>query len=96
MLLTCFLPACNHLSSTVRFSLQALALLNNRFMVRMAEHFAERVKTEPDPVAVAFGLAVSREATQAELADLQAYADKHGLPATCRLIFNLNEFAYIY
>ena len=76
-------------------ALQALALLNNRFMVRMAEHFAERVKTEPDPVAVAFGLAVSREATQAELADLQAYADKHGLPATCRLIFNLNEFAYI-
>ncbi len=76
-------------------ALQALALLNNAFTVRMAEHFAERVKAEPEPVAAALRIALSREPEAEELAALRGYAAEHGLPATCRLIFNLNEFSYV-
>ena len=76
-------------------ALQALAMLNNRFMVRMAEYFAERVEAEPEPVAAAFRLAMCREATPDEVSQLEAYAGKHGLPAACRLILNLNEFVFV-
>ena len=61
----------------------------------MAEHFAERVSKEPDPVAAAFRLALSREASPEELATMVDYSEKHGLAATCRLLFNLNEFSFI-
>ena len=76
-------------------ALQALALLNNKFVVRMSEHFAATLQGEPDPVARALELALSRPAREGELAALRAYADQHGLAATCRVIFNLNEFAFV-
>ena len=76
-------------------ALQALALMNNRFTVRMAEHFADNVKGDPEPVAEAFELALSRKPTADELNLLNRYAETHGLAATCRLILNLNEFAFI-
>lgn len=76
-------------------ALQALALLNNAFVVRMAEHFARQVESEPDPVAAAIAHALSRPASEEERRLLNQYARKHGLAATCRLIFNLNEFAFV-
>jgi len=79
--------------------LQSLALLNNRFMVRMAEHFAERVTSLGNDnaarVSAACRLALSRNPTHAELAKLTAYADQHGLANTCRLILNMNEFVFV-
>jgi hypothetical protein len=78
---------------------QALALMNNPFMVAMSRRFAARLEstapTTVDRVTAAFRLAVSRPPTDAERADLTAYAEKHGLPATCRVIFNLNEFVFV-
>jgi hypothetical protein len=76
-------------------ALQALALLNNKFVVRMSEHFAGRVQDEEDPLARAIELALSREARPGELDALRAYAGNHGLAAACRIIFNLNEFAFV-
>jgi hypothetical protein len=80
-------------------ALQALALLNNRFMVRMSEHFAARVaKTSPDlreQIAAACLFAMSRRPTDDELNTLVEIAQKHGLPNACRLIFNTNEFAFV-
>jgi hypothetical protein len=76
-------------------ALQALAMLNNQFMVRMAEHFADRMKGELDPVGSAFELALSRKATDDERAMLDQYATEHGMAALCRLIFNLNEFSFV-
>ena len=80
--------------------LQALALLNSRLTVAMARHFAERVRTEvgADPgaqVERAMALAVQREPTAEERATLAPYAKSHGLEATCRLLFNLNEFVFV-
>ena len=80
-------------------ALQALAALNNRFMVRQAAYFAERLKEEASSVDEqinhAFRLALLREPSADELTTLSEYAKKHGLPAACRLIFAMNEFIYV-
>ena len=76
-------------------ALQALALLNNKFVVRMSEHFAAELTAEEDPVARAIELALSRKATPGESQALREYSNQHGMAATCRIIFNLNEFAFV-
>jgi hypothetical protein len=79
-------------------ALQALALLNNGFMISMSKSFAERLRRESDStegqITRAFELALSRAPTDSELTDLASYTREHGLPNTCRLIFNLNEFIF--
>ncbi len=79
--------------------LQSLALLNNPFMVRMAEHFAERIEPEgvgtAEQLAAAWRLAFSREPTNLELAPLVEFTDRRGMANACRLIFNMNEFVFI-
>jgi hypothetical protein len=81
-------------------ALQALAMLNDRFMVRQAEHFAARLQREAgsDPAAQvrrAYELALSRPATARETELLTAYTRKHGLAAMCRVIVNCNEFMFV-
>ncbi|MBT7981004.1 MAG: DUF1553 domain-containing protein, partial [Akkermansiaceae bacterium] len=76
-------------------ALQALALLNNHFMVKMSQRFSENISESPDPVRIAFEAALSRIPSQDELVLLRSYAERHGLAATCRIIFNLNEFSFI-
>ena len=77
---------------------QALALLNNDFMAVMAKHFAKRLEARPgelsDRVERGFWEAMGRKPTGAEAKALTAHAAKHGLPSLCRLLFNLNEFAF--
>lgn len=80
-------------------ALQALALLNNRFMLTMAERFAERMEREaddvPGQVSRAFSLATGRRPTVEQQQQLVRLAEDFGLAATCRLILNLNEFVFI-
>jgi hypothetical protein len=81
-------------------ALQALALLNDGFVLTMAKHFAARVEREAsrdpaDGIRVAVRLALGRDPTEHENRVLREHAARHGLPATCRLIFNLNEFAFV-
>ncbi|MCH8923523.1 MAG: DUF1553 domain-containing protein, partial [Planctomycetes bacterium] len=79
--------------------LGALAMLNNRFMTRMAEHFAARLAREHDGldarVEAGFRLALSRRPTVDETAQLVAFAKQHGLANTTRVILNLNEFLFV-
>ncbi|MBW3539621.1 MAG: DUF1553 domain-containing protein [Planctomycetes bacterium] len=79
--------------------LQALALLNNRFMVRQAEHFAARVTVAeedlPTQLDRAMQLAFGRSPTPAEALSLADYARRHGLANTCRVLFNANEFLFV-
>jgi hypothetical protein len=79
-------------------ALQALALLNNGFMISMSKSFAERLTQErvstEDQIIRAYHLALARSPTAAELRDITAYTSEHGLANTCRLIFNLNEFVF--
>ena len=76
-------------------ALQALALLNNHFMVKMSQRFAENISENPDPVRIVFESALSRIPSEDELVLLRSYSEQHGLAATCRIIFNLNEFSFI-
>ncbi|HEY3789385.1 MAG TPA: DUF1553 domain-containing protein, partial [Urbifossiella sp.] len=80
-------------------ALQALSLMNNKFMVRMAENFAERVrKLAPDipgQIDAAYRLALGRSPSATELKVLLEVAKKDGLPNVCRVIFNTNEFVFV-
>jgi hypothetical protein len=80
-------------------ALQALALLNNSFMLTMSEHFAQRVehreKTIAGQVRRSVILALDRPPTEREQTELSKFAEKNGLPNTCRLLFNLNEFNFV-
>jgi hypothetical protein len=85
--------------STTLTALQALALLNDPFMVRQAEHFAARLAgLAPDVegrLEAAYRLALGRPPLTGERAALAGYARRHGLAAACRLLFNTNEFVFI-
>ncbi len=80
-------------------ALQALAMLNNKFVVRQAEHLAGRLKKESGDsraqiqrlVELAFG----REVKPAEIEALAAHAAKYGLANVCRVVLNSNEFLFV-
>ena len=74
--------------------LQALAQLNNQLMVVMAKHFAARVE-KSGGIEQAIRLAFQRAPTERERTALVEYAAKHGLANACRLIVNMNEFAFV-
>jgi cytochrome c553 len=79
--------------------LQALALLNNGFMVTQAQQFAARlVKEHPGQLArqieQACWLALARAPTALERQRFSAFARRHGLPNLCRVLLNLNEFTF--
>ena len=80
-------------------ALQALSALNNPFMVRQAAYFADRLQLErksiEEQISRGFELALQRLPNEEELSRLKNYANTHGLPATCRLIYAMNEFLYV-
>jgi hypothetical protein len=85
--------------STTITALQALALLNDPFMIRQSELFAgrlRRVSADPErQVEAAYRLAFGRPATVEEREALAGYAAKHGLANACLLLFNANEFVFV-
>jgi hypothetical protein len=85
--------------NTTLTALQALALLNDPFMVRQARHFAQRLETMSADVEMqveqAYLLAFGRPPTAEEKSAVTAYARKHGLAKTCRILLNANEFVFV-
>ena len=80
--------------------LQALSLMNDRFMVRQAEHLAFRVERDAGAdsraqVGRLIELTLSRPATAREIELVGEYARKHGMPAACRVVLNGNEFHFV-
>ena len=85
--------------------LQALALLNNGFVVTMSSHFAKRIEAESandvpptghkSQIHRMFQLAFGRDPIDSERIALELYISEHGLANACRLIFNLNEFSFV-
>ena len=80
-------------------ALQALSLLNNKFSIAMARHFASRLEKEADDLAeqVKRGhlLVTGRKPVKDEADLLLQYAKSHGLQNLCRALFNLSEFTYL-
>jgi hypothetical protein len=85
--------------NTTLTSIQALALLNNPFVLRQAEHFAARLRQlavdTPTQVDWAYRLALGRQAKPEERQALSQYAERHSLAAACRVLFNSNEFSFV-
>jgi hypothetical protein len=85
--------------NTTLTALQALAMRNNPFMVRQAQYFAERVQAEAHTPATraerAYRLAYGTQPDAATIAALSAHAEKHGWPATCRVLLNANAFVFV-
>jgi len=80
-------------------ALQALSLLNNKFSIAMARHFASRLEKEANDMAeqVKRGhvLVTGRVPTKEEENLLMEYTSRHGLQNLCRALFNLSEFTYL-
>jgi hypothetical protein len=81
-------------------ALQALNLLNGRFLVQQSQLFADRVRREAGAdlgaqVRRAFRLAFLRDSSPDEEIAAIALVREHGLPALCRALFNANEFVYV-
>ena len=81
-------------------ALQALAMMNNEFILRQAEYLAQRVASEApasmeEKVHRAFQLALGRKASPTEVAAAVPLLEQHGLPQLCRAMLNANEFVYV-
>ncbi len=85
--------------NTTLTALQALALLNNPFMVKQSEYFARRLEAmRPDldgRIEMAYRLAFGRAPTREEQTAVAGYARRHGLANACRVLLNANEFLFI-
>jgi hypothetical protein len=85
--------------NTTTTALQALAMLNNPFVVRQAGEFAERLRRGSGnagrQIDTAYRLIFSRNATEEERSAALHYVEKHGLTNFCRLLFNSNEFMFV-
>lgn len=85
--------------NTTLTALQALASLNHPFVIKQAEHLADRVRrlaTEPErQIKWLYQLALNRPPTADEATELTDYARRHGLANACRLVFNSNEFMFV-
>lgn len=80
--------------------LQALALLNNAFILDQADRCAERLRREAGndvekQLARAYQLAYGRLPDRGELEGPKRFVERHGLAAFCRVVFNSNEFVYV-
>ena len=80
-------------------AIQALALLNNPFMIRQAEHLSARLRersTDPSTqVQWLYRLALGRDPKPAETARLVSHVASHGLENASRALLNSNEFAFL-
>ena len=80
--------------------LQALNLMNSKFVVDQANHLAKRAKDETNgnlemSVVRAFELIFTRKPKKEELdASIEA-AESNGLEIVCRALINSNEFAFL-
>lgn len=79
--------------------MQALALMNDSFLVRQADQFANRVKSEhTDPAAqitMVFETVFSRPPRDSERAACLEIVRQQGLATVCWSLFNASEFLYV-
>jgi mono/diheme cytochrome c family protein len=81
-------------------ALQALNLLNSRFVIQQATYFAGRLEAEAGLDAACqaergFQLAFGREPSPSERTAAVALIESHGSAAFCRALYNANEFVYV-
>lgn len=80
-------------------ALQALAMVNDKFIIRQSERLADKLTAEnadlPAQVTALYRLALCRPPRADELAAVTAYATEFGLANACRFVLNTNEFMFV-
>ena len=78
--------------------LQALNLLNSRFINQQAELFAKRLKREDtalgEQIVRAWRLCFQRRPSEVEMGDSRRFVREQGLRQFARALFNANEFVF--
>ncbi len=85
--------------NTTLTALQALSMLNNRLMVKGAEHFSARIIRAggnlDQQIRLAYQLAFGRSPHPEEVRPLADFVAEYGMANGCRLILNSNEFIFV-
>jgi hypothetical protein len=80
-------------------ALQALAMLNDKFIVRKGEQLAARLqreaKTPDEQIQLLYSLTLLREPTAKEIDLLTNHAARYGMANVCRIVLNCNEFLFV-
>jgi hypothetical protein len=80
-------------------ALQALSMLNDKFMVRQSELVAERVGQtngrQGMQVETMYRMILGRRPSAKESAKIGAYLERYGLANACRVLLNSNEFVFV-
>ena len=79
-------------------AIQALTLLNNKFMVQMSQDFAASLAHLPNTrsqVVAAFERVTGQSPTESVIASLVTHTQQFDLPNTCRVLLNLNGFLFV-
>jgi hypothetical protein len=76
-------------------ALQALAMLNNDLMIVMAKHFAQKLELNGETVEQAYYECVGVKPSDEENKAIKEYARTHSMANLCRVLFNLNGFAFV-
>lgn len=86
-----------HRRSESTTALQALALLNNRFVIRQCEHIAARFADgeSQDAALKVFHHLMLREPDIAEREMMNQYVKEHGAANLVQVLINSNEFIYV-
>ena len=80
--------------------LQALNLLNSKFVIQQAQIMSERLIVE-DPESVtgqvraAYTYFYTRKPTATEVKECKRFVEQYGLASLCRVLFNSNEFLFV-
>ncbi len=79
---------------------QSLSLLNDTFMEKCAERFADRVRREAGEdvghqIDRAWSLALARQPNDHERDLARSFITRHGLNQLCLVLFNTNEFLFV-
>ncbi|MEZ5356431.1 MAG: DUF1553 domain-containing protein [Bryobacteraceae bacterium] len=81
-------------------ALQALSLLNAPFLIDQSRFFAQRLIAEAKSPAArvdqAWSIAYGRPPQPEERSEALAFLEQNSLELLCRVIFNSNEFAYVF
>ena len=84
---------------TTLTALQALATLNNPFVLRQCEHAAERFSvpgaSAKEQIDLACQWILGRRPTAGETEKFSAYLDRYGMASLCRVLFNTTEFVFV-
>ena len=79
--------------------LQALNLLNSRFVMQQAEFFYDRLNRECEStdkkILLAYELCFGRNPDEQELVQARSFVRQHGWLPFARALFNANEFVFI-